>query len=630
MAFVRGAWKLLVAVKDLLVLLLLLLFFAALYGLLSARPNVVAIGDGALNLKLEGVVVEQPAVQDFFSQLTANANPVREYRARDIVQAIRAAKDDSRVKAIVLDLDRFMGGGQTNLADIGAALDEFRASKKPVYAFASFYGDAAYQLAAHASEIWVDPMGGVAFAGPGGSRLYYREALDRFGVTAHIYRVGTYKSAVEPYLRADQSSESKEAANALNGALWQQWLANVTKARPSANVTAMANNPAALTKGAAGNLVTVAQQLKLVDKVGDKIAFRRHVAKVAGVDESAAPDSYKAIDFDAWVAANPVARSGAPIGVVTVAGTILSGEDGPGTAASGRIADEIYKALDNDDLKALVVRIDSPGGSAFASEEMRLALLDAKRRKLPVVVSMGNVAASGGYWVASAGDAIFAEPDTITGSIGVFAVIPSFEQALAKWGVKADGVTTTALSGQPDLLGGFNESFDTIAQSGVENSYAQFLNLVAKSRGKTPQQVDAIAQGRVWDGGTARQLGLVDRFGGLDDAVAEAAKRAGLKAGEYHPRYLDRPVTFANFLFGRFGASEEEERGSGLFGWAAAQQRLQLQSALTTAQMLLEQEGVQAWCLDCQLPSARTNSAAPSSWYGLMQHYLGAGAAARR
>lgn len=621
MQFARAAWRFLVAIKDGMVLIAMLLFFGALYALLSTQPNSAAIRDGALLLDLNGVIVEEPAAPTFEDFLADNSNSPREYRLRDVVHAIDASVDDDRVKAIVLDLGSFAGGGQTSLTDIGHALDRAKKAGKPIYAFASFYSDDSYQLAAHATQIWMDPMGGMIFAGPGGNRLYYKGLIDRLGVTAHIYRVGTYKSAVEPYMRADQSPAAQEASEALYAVLWDAWLTEVKKARPQATIKPFADDPATYVKAAGGDLAQVAMEQKLVDKIGDKTAFDRFVAEKVGVDETPAPDSFKSIDYDDFVAANPFETNGSPIGVITVAGEIVSGKGGTGSAASGRIAEEIYKALDEDEIKALVVRIDSPGGSAFASEEIRLALLEARKKKLPIVVSMGDVAASGGYWVATAGDHIFAEPDTITGSIGVFAVLPSFEKALAKWGVTADGVQTTPLSGEPDFVGGFSEDLNSILQSGVENSYGDFVKLVATARGKSTAEVDSIGQGRVWDGGTARQLGLVDGFGGINDALAEAAKRAGLAKGDYHAQYLDPDSEFSWLPFNGIPFVREESTPiTGVLGWAAQRQKAIFGQALATAQGLMAREDVQALCLECGA-SVQRNPSSTKGWLDRLLAY---------
>lgn len=623
MQFVKGAWKYLVALKDGLVLIAMLLFFAALYGVLSSRPNVAAISEGALLLDLNGVIVEELAQPDLTSFLTGgNQNNVAEYRLRDVVGAIDASVTDDRVKAIVLDLSFFLGGGQTSLSSVGEALARARVAGKPIYAFANFYSDDAYQLAAHANDIWMDPMGGIVFAGPGGSRLYYKNLIDQLGITAHVYRVGTYKSAVEPYLRADQSPEAKEASEALYAVLWDSWLAEIKKARPEASIEAFAKNPAAMVSAAGGDYKQIAKAQNLVDTIGDRVAFGRYIAEKVGTDKTPSPDSFKTIAYKDFVAANPPSTDGSAIGVVTVAGEIVSGEAGPGIAASGRIAEQIYKALEAEKIKALVVRVNSPGGSAFASEEIRLALADVKKAGIPIVISMGDVAASGGYWVAAAGDHIMAEPDTITGSIGVFAVLPSFEKALNKWGVTADGVQTTPLSGEPDFVGGFSDDLNTVLQSGVENSYRDFLTLVANARGKTATEVDTIGQGRVWDGGTARQLGLVDSFGGVDDALKEAAKRAELEEGSYHARYLEPDVSFGwGMLEGLPFVQTDPVPVTGIFSWVAREQKLMFNQALATAQGLMARQDVQALCLECGSASSASSQDTNLNLFDLLKSY---------
>ncbi len=516
----------------------------------------------------------------------------------------------------MLDLASFMGGGQVSLEQVGEAIGRAKAKGKPVLSFATFYSDAAYMLAAHGSEIWVDPMGGAAFTGPGGSRLYYKDALDRFKVTAHVYRVGTFKSAVEPYLRSDQSPEAEQALLAVYRPIWDNWQATVRKARPQADIAGLIADPAGAVTAANGDLVKIATDRKIVDKVGDRTAFGKRVAKLAGADEDEGPGAFKHTNLKDWVAANPANTGGDEVQVVTIAGTIVDGEAGPGTAGGDRIEKLLHDGLERDNVKALVVRVDSPGGSAFASEQIRRAIEEYRARKIPVIISMGNVAASGGYWVATAGDAIFAEPSTITGSIGIFAVLPSFERALAEYGVRADGVATTPLSGQPDLLGGFNSTVDTFIQGTIEHDYRRFLALVGKARGMSVDQVNNIAQGRVWDGGTARQIKLVDRFGSIDDAIAEAAKRAKLGKDSYSVKYLEtEPDPFEQFVSGMFAPAEEEKQASGLVARLAWQQRAALGQVLGDLNVLGGAEGVQAWCLECSgaLPP-RHVARADASW----------------
>ena len=619
MKFVRVSWKLLVGLKDLLVLVFMLLFFAAVFLLLNSSPNPALVRDGALLLKLNGVVSEQPADMDPLTALTSSATPVGEIRQRDIVRALQLAEKDNRIKAVVVDMDRFMGGGQASLAAIGRSLDAVKKAGKPVYAFATAYSDDSYQLAAHANEIWMDPLGGAMLTGPGGSQPYFKDLLDQLGVKANIYRVGTYKSAVEPFLRTDQSAESKAAIKGVYDEVWSQWKADVAKARPQAQLEQMLNDPASAVEGARGNLGQLALSTKLVDKLGDRVAFGKFVASKYGADEKKTTGGFASVPMEALIAHYGPESAGKQIGVVTVAGTIVDGEGGPGSAAGDTVSALIYDALDNKDLKALVVRVDSPGGSVMASEKIRLAIAAAKEKKIPVIVSMANLAASGGYWISLPADVIFADPATITGSIGIFGVIPSVESGLAKIGVNADGVKTTPLSGEPDFLNGFSPQFDRVAQSAIENGYRQFLTRVATARKKTPEQVDALAQGRVWAGGTARQLGLVDRTGGMDAALAEAAKRAGLKSGDWHPVYIEPPVSFAaSLLSGLMPKRAQASAPMDIFGHAAWQQTLFVQRMANDLEMLTGVKGVQAKCLECGDFAPPMPAASDKGWLAIL------------
>ncbi len=600
-SFPRKVWNLLVGIKDALALIFLLLFFVFLFGLLSGRPNAgLPVSKGALLVELDGVVSEQPAEVDTFAALSGN-NQLKEIRVRDVVHALETAADDKRVTSVVLDLDRFLGGGQVSLAEIGAAVDKVRAKKKPVLAFATAYTTDSYQVAAHASEIWADNIGGVAIAGPGGSRLYYKGLMDRLGVTAHIYRVGTFKSAVEPYLRSDQSPEAKEASLAYASVLWDKWLADVKKARPAAKIDAYIADTAGAVRTAGNDLSKASFDAGLIDKLGSRMAFNRRVADISGMPDDSKPWEYNAIPLENWVAANPPAQKGSAIAVVPVVGEIVDGEAPTGVAGGETIAQHILDATADSSTKAIVLRVDSPGGSVLASEEIRQALLAAKAKKLPIVVSMANVAASGGYWVSTPADRIFAEPDTITGSIGVFGILPSFDQALAKIGVNADGIATTPLSGQPDVFGGVNDEFNALAQASVEDIYGRFTGLVAKSRKQPIEKIRTIAEGRVWAGGTARQIGLVDQFGGLPDALAAAAKLAKID-GDFHAKYYeDEPSEFSKMLASWSGTEEESTAmPRGWFGIAAMNRQMTERRLVQDLTMLTQAGSVQASCLDCR------------------------------
>ena len=595
MKFVRAIWKLLVGIKDALVLIFMLLFFGLLYAGLSARPAPVT--DGVLAFDLDGVVVEQPAKAQL-SEL-AGGSRLKQYRLRDLVAALDEARDDDRVKAVALDLDGFLGGGQAAMADLSDALRRFRASGKPVLAYAVGYGDDGYQLGAAASEVWLNPLGAVAIAGPGGSNLYFKGLLDKLGVTANVYRVGTYKAAVEPFIRNDMSPEARENYQAFGEALLETWRESVLRARPKAKIDAFMRDMPAAVDAAGGDMAKAALTAGLVDKVADRRAYEARLAQLGGEDADA-PGGYRRIKLDSYIREKVGSRSSGPIGVVTVAGTIVDGKAPQGTAGGDSIAKAIEKGLSDGGLKALVVRIDSSGGSVLASERIRQAILAAKEQKLPVVVSMGSVAASGGYWVATPADFIFAEPSTITGSIGVFGILPSFQGTLAKLGMGADGIKTTPLSGEPDLLKGPSPEANRLVQASVESVYRHFLGVVAQSRRKSPAEIDRIAQGRVWDGGTARQLGLVDGFGGLEEAIAKAAELARL-GDERGVRYLERPQSFRESLVEMLATEELDDGAAPTDALAVIGGRpdLELAAVLADLRSILSGPRIQARCIEC-------------------------------
>ena len=598
MKLVKGAWALLVGIKDAMVLLAMLAFFGGLYALLSSSPNPGGGKDGALLLALNGPIVEQREALDPRDLLFGQSPVGRQYELSEILQALKAAETDDDIKTVVLDLDSFSGGGQVALENVGAALDRVKAAQKPILAFATGYSDDAYLLAAHASEVWLDPMGAAAFAGPGGSRLYYKGLIDRLGVNVHVYRVGKFKSYVEPYIRAEQSPEARAENEALAGSLWSNWRDNVGKARPKAQIADFVADPVAGLRASGGSLSKAALLAGVVDRLGDRIAFGKRVATLVGGDKDGPAGNFNYSTLSEYAAAHPASRGGKSIGIVTVAGNIVDGEAPPGTAGGETISNLILTALAEQDLKALVVRVDSPGGSALAAEKIRLAIEQARAKGLPVVVSMGNVAASGGYWITGSADKVFAEPSTITGSIGVFGILPTFETVLTKYGVTSDGVTTTPLSGQPDIIGGTNATTDALLQAGVEDIYARFLSLVSTARKIPLEKVSEIAQGRVWDGGTARQLGLVDAFGSLDEAVAEAARLAKISPDNVSRVYLKKHQSFLASLLGDdFGVKAPVH--ADLFTRTQHQQQALLIAGLTDARALLDGPAIQARCLEC-------------------------------
>lgn len=625
MRLLSGAWKILVGIKDGLVLLLLLLFFGLLYAALTSSPNPVVPGTGALHLNLEGVIVEQPEQINPFDTLTGGET-IPQHRLRDIVQALESAATDDRVTAVALDLDGFLGGGQTAIARVGDAIQTVRDADKPVIAYATGYGDDGYALAAHASEVWVHPMGGALILGPGGNRLYFGDMLTRFGVTANIFRAGTYKSAVEPFSRSDQSPESREANQALADTLFEAWREDVTQARPDANLDAIIATPADTVDAANGNLATAARDAGMVDHVGTRLEWQARLAEVSGEDDKT---GFQSIRLANWIAANPRSGGGTNIGVVTVAGTIVDGEAPPGTAGGETIATLLEEATRNHDFSALVVRVDSPGGSALASERIRRAILAAAEAEgdIPVIVSMGNLAASGGYWVATAGDYIFAEPGTITGSIGVFSIVPTFEGTLDQLDIGSDGVRTTPLSGEPDIFGGLAPETQRLFQSGTEDIYRRFLTLVAENRNMPRERIAELAEGRVWAGATARQLGLVDQFGNLDDAIAEAASRAEVASDDVRILWIEQPPDpFAEFIrnWTREDDAEETATPRDIWTMLAPDPRAILATMTAEMQLLLNGPAMQLRCLECpvEIIPGRSRAAESETFQTLLTGWL--------
>lgn len=593
-------WRVAVGIKDFLVLVLLALFFIAISAAISQGRRINVPDGGALVLAFDGPIVEQTAGVSPFD--AASGNVSTEVQARDVVRAIDRAAADARIKALVLELDNLAGAGQANITSINDAIQRFRKAGKPVHAWATSYGDDGWLLAAGASRIWLNPLGGVLFAGPGGSAPYVAGLLNRLRIDINVFRVGTYKSFVEPFTRAAASPEAKAAEQALADSLWATWQAESRQLRPRADVAAyVAQLPQRLGRFG-GDGARAARDAGLVDELASRDQFEQAMARLVGMADPQPWGRYQGIGLDEYLAATRPASSGDAVGVVYVVGNIVDGEANRGTAGSATIRAALTRALaENPDIKALVVRVDSGGGSVTASEEIRAAVLAAKADGLPVVTSFGPVAASGGYWVGTAGDVIMAQPATITGSIGVFAIIPSFNRALADVGITSDGVTTTPYSGQPDILGGLSPQVGQVIQQGVEDTYRRFLTIVGAARKLAPADVDKVGQGRVWSGAQAQPLKLVDQFGGLNEAVALAAARAGIKGA---PRVIDieKPEPpWAMALKGLASAETSNPQGRDMFGRLVAQSQRRL--AVAARQLIALSSGeaatMQAVCVAC-------------------------------
>jgi len=558
-------WRALDAVRKVLHLLLLLMIFLIILVMMNSSIPLVP-HRAALVLDLRGPLVEQFSGDPLDRALgRAAGQTAAETRVRDVIDVLDAAATDDRIMMVVLNLDEFQGSGLSKLQEVAEALTRFRATKKKVVATGVNFDQSQYYLAAHADEVYLDPMGMVLVDGFEYYRLFMREAVDKLAVDVNVFKVGTYKSYMDGYLRNDMSAEEREESSAWLKALWDSYVGGVTKARglqPGA-LQAYVNDSASLIKGAKGDSAKVALAQGLVTALKSPEEVSEQVKAIVGEDEST--HDFNGVGFEQYLAAVHAQQSlgsdgNGEIGVVVAAGEMLNGEQPPGTIGGTSTAAIIRDARYNDGIKALVIRVDSPGGSIYAAEQIYRELLAVKAAGKPVVISMSSTAASGGYYIAAAGDEIFAAPTTITGSIGVFAGIPTFQRTLAKLGVRSDGVGTTQLSGQFRLDRELGPDAKEILQAGVENAYDQFLSRVARSRCKLIEEckgvedIDRIAQGRVWAGTDAHRIGLVDKLGTLSDAVKSAATRAKL-GKDFKVRYLDPEMTWQEALAMQFGST---------------------------------------------------------------------------
>lgn len=539
--------------RKVLHLLLLLVIFGFVVGALrTSIPRLPA--KAALLIQPEGELVEQQAgdpLERAFSEARGAGND--ETLLRDLTDAIDAARSDARIQALVLDFDAMSGAGQPTLDELARSVTAFRKSGKKVIARATTFTRDTYYVAAHADEVYVDPDGFVLLEGYDRFRMYYKGALDKLGVDMNVFRVGAYKSAVEPYTRQDMSEQDREESVAYLGALWKNYTDAVAKARGlkgdevRARVVSLSDDVPA----AGGDAAKVALESKLVTGVKTSIEVEARVAELVGEDEDTG--SYQQVDLEDYlrvVRAEETLRkdAGARVGVIVASGEIVDGMQPAGTIGGSSTSELIRKARLDEDVKALVLRVDSPGGSVTASEQIYQELLAFRATGRPVVVSMGDLAASGGYYISMAADEIWASPATITGSIGIFAALPTINRALDKVGVSVDGVGTTPLSGEFRLDRPIGPAAAKLLQSFINQGYERFLARVVAGRKKTRDQVDAIAQGRVWAGVDAQRLGLVDHLGVFGDAVKAAAKRAGLAEGKYAVDYLEPKLSWAQEL----------------------------------------------------------------------------------
>lgn len=552
-AFFGALWRGLDGLRKFLHLVLLLLLFGILVGALRSTIPVLP-AKAALVIQPEGQIVEQLTGDPFERALEKLQGSLRsETLVWDLTDAIDAAREDKRIQALVLNLDRFTGAGQPTMQELTNSIDEFRASGKKVIAQGSVYLQAPYFLAAHADEVYLDPLGFVLIDGYDRYVTYYKGALEKLGIDMNVFRVGAYKSAVEPFTRTDMSPEDREESLAYLGAMWRGYQQDVAKARklPPDAISKYVESLAAGMTARQGDGAKLALDAGLVTGIRTSLEVERELIELVGEDSDY--DSYRQVGVDHYLRAvraeAKLRGDGKPlVGVVVAAGEILDGEQPPGTVGGESTARLIREARLDDSVKALVLRIDSPGGSMFAAEQIHREIEAIKAEGKPVVVSMGDLAASGGYYVAAPADEIWARPTTITGSIGIFATIPTINRTLDKIGVGVDGVGTTTWSGQLRLDRPIGKEAGQFLQATVEHGYEIFLARVAQGRGKTRAEVDSIAQGRVWAGTDAKRLGLVDHLGGFDDALAAAAALAKLDEGSYAIEFIDPDLSWAQEL----------------------------------------------------------------------------------
>ncbi len=544
-----------------LIMLLLLVFLFALVSLgLAARS-----GNGgfhplqektALVLDLKGSLVEQytsAPIERAIAQ-ASGSDDGREIQLRDVLKALRAAKEDPKIERVVLLTDGFSVAGFAALRELGAALRDFRSSGKKILAYGTGMEQKGYYLAAQADEVYLDPQGAVLLEGLGRYRLYYREGLqEKLGVDVHLFRVGEYKSAAEPYILDAASPEAREADLFWMNDLWQRYLADIATARkvPVEALNAMIQALPERAKAAQGDLAQLALQEKLVDGLKTPDEIEKLLAERGAEDDEGT--SFRQVDMYRYLAQHKepsgLLSKRSQVAVVVAQGEISDGKQPQGTVGGDSTSELIRQAREDEDVKALVLRVDSPGGSVFPSEQIRREIALLKEAGKPVVVSMGNVAASGGYWISMNADRIYADPSTITGSIGIFGLWMSAPRALEKIGVHSDGVGTTPLAGVFDVTRPLDPGAGVLIQSVIDHGYAQFIGKVAAARGSVPEKIDNIARGRVWSGAQAKERGLVDVLGGLAEAQAEAARLAKLKIGDYDVTYVEKPMSAFDQLF---------------------------------------------------------------------------------
>lgn len=534
-------------VFNFLFVLIIIFIFVGISNSGGGKPSVK--DNSALILNLAGNIVVQKTwidpAEKFLQEALGQGRDAPEILLNDLVEVIESAAEDNRIKTLVLKLDQFGGGGMDKLRQVGDALQVFKASGKPIYAIGDYYGRPQYYLASHADNVYVHPMGALLMEGYTRYGTYYKDALEKLKVSTHVFKVGKFKSAVEPFLRNDMSDEAKLANEAWLNELWRMFKEDVSGSRgfDSSNFDETFDSLLSKFEAVDGDFAQYAMTNNWVDGLRTRDEFNQEMIELLGKGEE--DNSYNSVSFDGYLElitpSFPIPNtSNNQVAIIVAKGTILDGRQDPGAIGGDSTAELLRKARMDENVKAVVLQVDSGGGSAFASEVIRREVDLIKEAGKPIVASMSSVAASGGYWISVSADRIFAEPSTITGSIGIFGMLNTFEDSFAYLGVNSDGVATSELNGiSPDRE--LSDGYKALLQMNIERGYERFISLVARERGMSLEEVDAIAQGRVWVGTQALEIGLVDELGSLGAAVAHAAQLAELET--YEETYIERQLS---------------------------------------------------------------------------------------
>jgi len=525
-------------------LLIVVVLFSVIGGMFVGNIQPVP-EEGALYLAPQGVLVDQKSYVDPLAQVLAQGSQQNtETLVRDIVEAIDTARDDSRITHLLLDTDYMAGASLSKLQEIGAALRRFKATDKPIIAVADYFTQSQYFLAAHADEIILNPLGGVMITGFGSYRSYFKDALDKLNITMNIFRVGQYKSAVEPLMGNSMSPQVRDETGVLLNDLWQSYSSEIEDLRSldEGSVNDYANNLHLSLEQYKGDSAALSKAAGLVDTIASRSGIHQYlIANIASEDDDVISINMDSYLSNTRLANKQISNGQNQIAVVVASGSIMDGQQPEGSIGGDTLAAIFTELREDENAKAVVLRVDSGGGSAFASEIIRDSINAIQNQGIPVVVSMSSAAASGGYWIAAEADRILAMPTTITGSIGVWGVVPTIDQSLAKLGIYSDGVGTTDIAAMMELDRPLTEQTKIIIQAGVDNIYTRFITLVANGRDSTPAEVHKIAQGRVWTGNQALANGLVDQLGDLNDAILVAAEIADLD--NYQVDYRRKEMT---------------------------------------------------------------------------------------